>query len=226
MSPTRGRRITQGDAAMAPTRTTRVPACLFRHPEEGEGDGNPPPPPEGDGLGEKGKAALDAERKARRDAEHNAKQTADELAKLREEAEELRKKAMDEDERKIADAVAAREVELRKELGDELAAERASTARTMLSARILAGAAGKLTNAADAAAFIDIDALDRDDQGNVADGTVSAAIEALITERPYLAAKAGAGSADQGHRRDGDADFKDPKQLEAELAKFKLHPRR
>jgi hypothetical protein len=211
---------------MAPTRTTRVPACLFRHPEEGEGEGAPPPPPEGDGLGDKGKAALDAERKARRDAERTAKQTADELAKLRAEAEDLRKKAMDDDERKIADAVAAREAELRKELGDELAAERATTARQMLSARVLAAAAGKLTNAADAAAFIDVDALDRDDQGNVADTTVSAAIEALITERPYLAAKAGTGSADQGRRPDAAADFKDPKQLEAELAKFKLHPLR
>lgn len=211
---------------MAPTRTTRVPACLFRHTEEGEIEATPPPPPEGDGLGDKGKAALDAERKARRDAERQAKQTEAELAKLREETEDLRKKAMDDDERKIADAVAAREVELRKELGDELAAERASTARQMLSARILAGAAGKLTNAADAAAFIDIDALDRDDQGNVADSVLSAAIETLITERPYLAAKAGTGSADQGRTRDAQADFKDPKQLAEELAKYKLHPLR
>jgi exosome complex RNA-binding protein Rrp42 (RNase PH superfamily) len=90
----------------------------------------------------------------------------------------------------------------------------------------MSAAAGKLTNAADATAFVDVDSLDRDDQGNVTDATVSAAVEALLTERPYLAAKAGTGSADQGQRRDAEVNFKDQKQFEAELAKFKLKPRR
>lgn len=116
---------------------------------------------------------------------------------------------------------------MRRELDAERAAERADAQRQLLQARVLTAAAGKLTNPADAAAFVNLDDLDRDDQGNVSDSVLSAAVEALLTERPYLAAKAGNnGSADQGQRRDAPADFKDPKQLEQELAKFNVRLRR
>jgi exosome complex RNA-binding protein Rrp42 (RNase PH superfamily) len=95
----------------------------------------------------------------------------------------------------------------------------------VLRERLKTVATSKLTNAADAEVFVNLDDLERDAEGNVTDAALQAAVAALLTERPYLAAKAGAGSADQGHRRDAPADFKDRKQLDQELSKFGLRAR-
>jgi hypothetical protein len=217
---------------MAPSKK-RVRAVVWRHPEDGPGteSGNDQGAAGGTGsgagdeLGAGGQAALAAERKARRDAEKAAKAVAEERDRLKAEADELRAKAMTDDEKKIAAAVEAAREQMRQEIEAETAAKVAEADRRVLAARVLSVATGKLTNPADAQAFIKFDDLERDAQGNVTDAALSAAIEALVKERPYLAAKAGAGSADQGPRRDAAPDFTDRKQLAAELAKLGLKPR-
>lgn len=214
---------------MAPTRyPTRIVAAFLRHPDDppaGDPPADDPPSDDPDGLGAGGQAALAAERKARREAERAAKAHQAELDRVRAEADELRKKAMTDDEKRIADAVAAARDEIRAQLEAETQAKIAEADRKVLSARMFSAAAGKLTNPADASAFITIDDLERDAQGDVSDAAISAAIEALVKERPYLAAKAGGGSADQGHRRDAKPDLTNRDELAKELAKLGLKPR-
>ncbi len=215
---------------MVPTRTpysTRVFATMFRHPDDPPaGDppaGNPADPP----LGEPGKAALDAERKARRDAEKAASAAAAELERLRAEADELRAKAMTDQERQLAEARAQIEADVRKTVGAEAAEKIAAAERRVLEAGARAAAAGKLANPADVTLFLNLDDLDRDDQGLVSDATIGAAIDALLAERPYLAATVrNNGTADHGYRRDAPADLKDRAQLDAELAKHGVRARR
>lgn len=216
---------------MAPSRKVR--AVVWRHPD-GDGSGGDAGTGSGadggagdgaDGLGAGGQAALAAERKARRDAERAAKSVAEERDRLKAEADELRARAMSDDEKKIAAAVEAARDQLRKEIETETAAKVAAADRRVLESRVLTAATGRLTNPADAQAFIGLDDLERDAQGNVTDAALGAAVEALVKQRPYLAAKAGAGSADQGQRRDAAPDFTDRKQLAAELAKLGLKPR-
>jgi len=218
---------------MAPSKKVR--AVVWRHPEgdqSGTESGNDQGAAGGTGsgagdeLGAGGQAALAAERKARRDAEKAAKAAAEERDRLRAEADELRAKAMTDDEKKIAAAVEAAREQMRQEIEAETAAKVAEADRRVLAARVLTVATGKLTNPADAQAFVKFDDLERDAQGNVTDAALAAAIDELLKQRPYLAAKAGAsGSADQGSRRDAAPDFTDRKQLAAELAKLGLKPR-
>lgn len=217
---------------MVPTRTlsTRVRGVFLRHPEGDPPTGTTPPPvtdpPGADQLGDAGKAALDAERRARRDAERTAATTAAALAALQAEAEELRTKAMTEQERQLAAARAEIEADVRRTVTAEADARIAAAERRVLEARASAAAAGKLANPADATVFLQIDDLERDAQGNVSDAVLGAALDALITERPYLAATTrNPGSADQGHRRDAPANLKDPKQLNEELARFGIRAR-
>jgi hypothetical protein len=208
---------------MAPTRHTQIIKCMFRHQDDDSsgdtGDSS------GD-LGAAGKAALDAERRARKDAERAAKAATDEAARTKSELEALRVQSMTADEKAFNERIAAREAEIRTEVEANAASRIAAAERQMLSARVLAKAAGRLANPADAAAFLDLDSLERDAQGAVTDDTVQAVVDGLLKERPYLAAKAGnTGSADQGSRRDAPADLRDRKQLESELAKFGVRPR-
>lgn len=219
---------------MVPTRylSTRVRATMLRHtdtPPAAPPPGTPPvtDPPGADQLGDAGKAALDAERKARRDAERTATATAAELAALKAEADELRAKAMTDQERQLAAARAEIEAEVRRTVGAEVAEARAAAERQVLEARTMSAAAGRLANPADAYLFLKIDDLDRDGQGHVSDAVLGAAIEALLKDRPYLAAPAGGspGHVDQGHRRDAAVDFNDRTQLESGLARFGVRPR-
>lgn len=216
---------------MAPTRTSlqsRVAAVLLRHPDpDPEGGDHPDPDPEGaDGaLGDAGRRALDEERRARRAAERSAREAQTQLTTLQQQVEELTKKSMTDQERQLAEQLQAREAELRRTIEAEAAERVAAAERKVVTARLQAVAAGKLINPADAAVYIQIDDLERDAQGDVSDAALAASVEALLKERPYLGAKPGGGSADQGHRRDAAPDLKDPKQLQAELAKLGVKPR-
>lgn len=215
---------------MVPTRPqTRLLAVLFRHPDPDPTlDPAPTPPPDPLAeLGDAGKAALAAERKARRDAERQASTTAAELAAVRAEADQLRAAAMSDSERQLAEARIQIEADIRKTVTAEVAATVAAADRRVLGSRAHVLAAGKLANPTDATVFVNLDDLDRDGEGNVSDAVLGAAIEALLKERPYLAAKAGApnGSVDQGHRRDAPTDFNDRKQLADTLSKYGLRPR-
>jgi hypothetical protein len=122
-------------------------------------------PPNGE-LGDAGKAALEAERKARRDAERTAREATAELDRIRQ--------ANLTDQEKAVDA-ARRE-------GESVGARR------ILEAEIRAAAAGKLANPALAARLLDLDELMPTDGADVDGERIAKAIEDLVIAEPYLAA--------------------------------------
>lgn len=134
-----------------------------------------PPPSAEEALGDAGKAALEAERKARKDAERKLK--AAEAA-----VEEARKAGLSEAERAVEDArKAARE-------------ETASAFKAKLAASALrAAAAGKLADPEDAIRFLDLSAISVDDDGEVDTKDLASMVDGLLKEKPYLAGSAPAG---------------------------------
>lgn len=148
-------------------------------------------------LGDAGKAALDAERAARKAAEREAREAKAALKK-REEAD------MSEHERAVAQA--------RREGADEV-----STAyRTrLLSAEIRARAAGRFANPEVALKLVDVGDKGFDDEGEINASAIDAEITRLLKDEPYLAVKAaappppdfdgGKGSADGANDNDMNA---------------------
>lgn len=142
------------------------------------------------------KDALDKERKAN-------KLTAKELATLKAERD-----AQTKTPEENALEAARRE--------GETAATTAANAR-LVKSELRAAAKGKLSNVADALVFIDVSAIEVGEDGEVDQGALDAAIDALLSERPYLGVpeqKRFQGGADQGSGKNGA-----PKQLtRADLA--------
>lgn len=167
-------------------------------PEPGNDPGQtasePEPEPE---LGDGGKKALEAERRARRDAERQ-------LA-------ELRKQGMTDQEKAIEEARAD---------------ERRKGATQLLNASILARAAGRLQDPSDAIAMIASKITIADD-GTFDDAAIASEIDDLIRSKPYLAvgkpsATPAPGSANGGPQGSGPAQWtesdlqgKTPEQIEA-----------
>lgn len=125
-------------------------------------------------LGDPGKKALDtmkAERNAARTAERKA---AAELAAL---------------QAKLAgqEAEHAAQVAAQKVKDDALAAANVR----IVKAEIRSAAKGKLADPADALTFIDPTSIEVDDDGNVDTAALDAAIDQLVTQKPYLAAQGG-----------------------------------
>ncbi|MEU4005620.1 hypothetical protein AB0F32_24410 [Streptomyces albidoflavus] len=126
-----------------------------------EGDPAPEPKPEDDDqLGEAGTKALKAERAARKAAETELAEAKAEAARLRRSNAATRGTDLDA---------------IREEIRGEFKAE-------LVKAALRAEAKGRLRNADDAAKFIDSADLDGAD-------AVKAAVDALLKERPYLAAE-------------------------------------
>lgn len=147
-------------------------------------------PAPSDELGEAGKKALTNERQARREADRQAKaalqERDDALARLA----ELEEANSTEQEKAVKAAAAAAAKAAREEVAGEYRAR-------ILHSEVLAAAAGKLTNPADAVAMLDLDTFDVDDAA--LRDSLSAAIDKLLDEKPYLAGKAKpGGSADGG----------------------------
>jgi hypothetical protein len=174
----------------------------------------PPAPPAGppvdDGLGDAGKKALDAERKARKDAET-------ELAKLRK-AEQDR---LDADKTETERLTAARDA------ADKRAAEAVNRAA---KAEVKALADG-FADRDDAVLMLgDLGQYVKD--GDVDVDAIKAALADVLTRKPHLAAAAGPrnpapdGSQGRGGTNPPD-DFRkaDKATFDAELAKFGLRPR-
>ncbi|MCT2042615.1 hypothetical protein M3D15_04600 [Pseudoclavibacter alba] len=139
-----------------------------------------------DELGEKGHAALVKEREARKQAEK-------ELRAAHALLEEARAKAEGR-EAEHAEAVKAREAQ-------EAAIAKAN--ERVLMYALKSAAAGKLTNPADAAVFVDLSQFEVGADGQFDEAAVEAAIDDLLKERPYLAVAAPRrfeGSADQGRK--------------------------
>lgn len=153
-------------------------------------------------LGEAGKKALDAMKLRAREAEKTAREAAAELARVKAEQEG---KAAEYEQQQAADKVRA----------DALAA--ANT--RILKAEVRALAASRLADPEDALRFLDLTDFDVTDTGDVDRAAITAAIESLVTSKPYLSAQGGGrfqGAGDGGARN-----AQKPSQIsEAELAQM------
>lgn len=144
--------------------------------------------PEEAALGDAGKKALDAmkaERKAARDEATAAKAERDALqAKL---------------DGKEAEYAAEQE----KRLAEQAALAKAND--RIRKSEVKAAAKGVLADPQDAYKFLDLDAFEVDDDGNVDEDAIASALADLVKEKPYLAAQGGKrfqGTADGGARND------------------------
>lgn len=167
---------------MADEPQTQEPATPEQEPQA-KGDPKPnAPEPKGEPtkqepkkeepLGDAGKAALDAERSARKAAEKEAREAKAALKK-REEAD------MSEQDRAVAQA--------RREGADEVT----SAYRTrLLNAEIRARAAGRFANPEVALKLVDVGDKGFDDEGEINASAIDAEITRLLKDEPYLAAKA------------------------------------
>jgi len=138
-------------------------------------------------LGDAGKKALDAMKAKWKDADKLAKDNAAALAALQAKLDG-----------KEAEHTAAQQAQRVKD--EALAAAN----QRILKAEIRAAAAGKLTDPADALAYIDLSSFEVGDDGSVDSDAIGSAISDLISKKPYLAAQGGRfqGSADGGARND------------------------
>lgn len=166
--------------------------------EPAEGD-----PPGAEALGDPGKKALDTMKAEKREALARARELETQLAELTAKAEgrEAEFKAAQDAQRVKDEAIAA-------------ANER------ILRAEVRAAAASKLADPADALRFIDLSEFEVGSDGDVDASAISAAIDSLVTSKPYLAAQSGRrfqGTADGGARNDAAK----PSQLtQADLARM------
>jgi len=137
----------------------------------GEGDPNPDG---AEALGDAGKKALDSMKGKWRDERDKRRALEERLAAL-----ETAPKGSDTDQpdAKTIKAQATREANAK------------ANAR-ILRSEIKAAAAGKLTDPADALAFLDVSKFEIDENGDVDADEISDAIEELLTRKPHLAATA------------------------------------
>lgn len=144
-------------------------------------------------LGDAGKKALDAMK-----AERNSARS--DLSELRKQFEALQAQVAGK-EKEHAAAVEAQRVK------DEALASANDRIRR---AEVRAQAAAKLADPTDALKFLDLDSIEVGEDGEVDAAAVAAAIDQLISDKPYLAAQGRKfqGNADAGARNDGT-----PKQL-------------
>lgn len=139
-------------------------------------------------LGDPGKKALDtmkAERQAAKEDARKEKARADALqAKLDGREAEF---TAEQERRRVEDAALAK-----------------ANGRIVRS-EMKAAAKGVLADPADAFKFIDLDQFEVDNDGNVDEAAIAAAIAQLVKDKPYLAAQGGKrfqGDADGGARKD------------------------
>lgn len=156
-------------------------------PEQNDPQTEAPVPGE-EALGDPGKKALDAMKAERNAAKAEAKARADEIAALKARIEGREAEYAAEQERRNVEAAALAKANGR-----------------IVRSEIKAAAKGVLADPADALAFLDVDQFDVDDDGNVDEAAITAAITDLIARKPHLAAAQGQqqrfqGPADQGHR--------------------------
>lgn len=153
-------------------------------------------------LGDAGKKALEAmkaERKAARDEAAAAKA---ELAALKAKADGKEAEfAAQQEAQRITDAALS------------------AANQRILKSEVKAAAKGVLADPQDAYKFLDLDSFEVDNDGNVDESAITAALDALVASKPYLAAqgKRFQGTADGGARNDATK----PAQLtQADLARM------
>lgn len=159
-------------------------------------------------LGDPGKKALDAmktERNAARVAEREAKAA---LAAL---------------QAQVAGKQAEHDAEVAAQKVKDEALDKANL--RIVKSEIRVAAAGKLSDPADALNFIDPATVDVDDEGNVDSAAIAAAIDELLTKKPYLAAQGGSrfqGNGDGGARKGA---TKPPQLTEADVDRLSAEGR-
>ena len=128
-------------------------------------------------LGDAGQKAIDKMKAEVKAARAEAKAGKDAIAELA----AMKDANLNEVERAVKDARAEGETEATKK----------ANAR-VIRAEIKAAATGKLVDPADALAFVDLDAFELDEDGEIDSAAVAAAIADLIERKPQLAAVPGA----------------------------------
>lgn len=141
-------------------------------------------------LGDPGKKALDAMKAERNAARAEAKSRADEIAQLRARIEGKEAEYAAEQAKRATEAAAL-----------------AKANERILKAEIRAAAAGKLADPADALRYLDPSTFDVGDDGETDAAAIAAAIDDLISTKPYLAAQGRRfqGGGDGGARKETDA---------------------
>jgi hypothetical protein len=154
-----------------------------------DGDAGGDDPKDVEGL----KKALDAERAARTQAEKDSKKNARAIKDLNKEIDRIKASSATDEEKKAA--------EIREGAAKE---ERERLAKPIKRAAIRAGASGRLANPAVAVRLVDLDDIEIDDDGEVDEDSVKAAIDRILEEMPDLKAKGAAKSgADTGSGKNG-----------------------
>lgn len=136
---------------------------------------------------------LAAAKKVTRDLEAKLKRSDDNRDRVKELEAELAK-------------LQGREAEHEKTLAEQKVRDDALAAanQRILAAEVRAQAAGKLQDATDALAYIDLSSFEVGDDGSVNTDAIAKAVADLITTKPYLAAQGGRfqGDADGGPRKE------------------------
>jgi len=151
-------------------------------PADGE-----PKPDDGDGLGEAGKKALDSERTARKEAERKLAESEAEVSRLR--RSNAANKGTD---------VEAIKAEIRAEF-----------ATGLVEAQLEAAATGRLAKSEDAVLFVGRDVIaELAKNGKPDKAAITKAIDKVLEDRPYLAAKESPqwGDVGGGHHQTATAD--------------------
>lgn len=161
---------------------------------------DPPPddPDDDEPLGDAGKKALERERRARREAEKRAKRAEE----LEQELEQFREQQMSEQEKAIEQAKREAAEKTREEILGEVTREKLET-------RLVRAATGKLANPELVTRLIDTDDLDPDDAE-----AISAAVDRLLEQEPYLAASATQPVGDGGGGPKPDREEPDPSEMD------------
>ena len=143
-------------------------------------------------LGDAGKKALDAMKAERNEAKAETKRLSDEYAALKAQVE-------------------GREAEHAATLAAQAVKDEALSAanQRILKAEVRAQAASKLNDPKDALLYLDLSGFEVGEDGEVDGDAVAAAIDKLITDKPYLAAQGTRfkGEADGGARKEPPADL-------------------
>lgn len=187
-----------------PGQSEGQPAGGNGQPEGGQG-GDDADPPGTEHLGDPGKKALETMKAERKAAKEEAARIKSEFEayKAKQEGKEAEHQAQLERDRVQADALAK-------------ANER------ILKAELRAAGAGKLADPADALRFLDLGEFEVNENGEVDAAAVSAAIDDLVKNKPYLAAQGGKrfqGGADGGPRNESPGKSIGERIAEAEKAK-------
>lgn len=155
--------------------------------EDDDEDGEKPPAGDEDGDDPKDveglRAALEKERELRRGAERDAKKNGRAIRDLNKEIEKIKASAGTDEEKKILE-----------ERESAAAAERAKLSKPIKRSAIIAAATGRLANPSVAVRLVDLDDIEIDDEGDVDQDTVKAAIDAILEEMPELKTKGAARS--------------------------------